>query len=112
MLNKNKDEETLNALKRNIMRVLILMSKDKGFIQLMKNINSLEHFIFLLKSDLNLCEDSQKSNSVVSNEISIIINLLPDFIKLVLTLLKNYDLSQFDIQSSAAVSPFQKEGSI
>jgi hypothetical protein len=112
MLDKNKDEETLNALKRNIMRVLILMSKDKGFIQLMKNINSLEHFIFLLKSDLKLCEESQKSNSVVGNEISIIINLLPDFIKLVLSILKNYDLSQFDIQPSTAVSPFKSEESI
>jgi len=112
MLNNKKDEETLNALKRNIMRVLILMSKDKGFIQLMKNINSLEHFIFLLKSDLKLCEESQKRNSVVSNEISIIINLLPDFIKLVLSILKNYDLSQFDIQPSTAISPFQPEESI
>lgn len=112
MLNKKKDEDTLNSLKRNIMRVLILMSKDKGFIQLMKNINSLEHFIFLLKSDLRLYEEKLKTNSSISNEISIIINLLPDFIKLVLSLLKNYDLSQFDIQPSSSVSPFLHEGSI
>ena len=103
MFASEKDEETLNILKRNIMRVLILMSKDKAFIQLMKNINSLENFIVLLKSDLKMFEENQKNNI---NEVNIIINLLPDFIKLVLTILKNYDLSHFDVQFNSHVSPF------
>ena len=102
----NKDEETLKSLKKNIMRILVLMSKDKGFIKLMKNINSLENFIILLKSDLKLCEDVQNKNITLSTEISIIINLLPEFIKLVLTILKNYDLSQFYLPV-ITVSPFQ-----
>jgi hypothetical protein len=106
MFNNDKDEETLKLLKRNIMRVLVLMSKDKGFIQLLKNINSLEHFIFLLKSDLKLFEDKLKNNNESSNEINVIINLLPDFIKLVLSILKNYDLSHFDMPPSATLSPF------
>jgi len=71
------------------------MSKDKGFIQLMKNINTLENFIYLLKSDLTLYDDVQKNNIELCQEFEIIINLLPEFIILVLTILRNYDLSQF-----------------
>ena len=112
MFASEKDEKTLNILKRNIMRVLILMSKDKAFILLMKNINSLENFIFLLKSDLKMCEENQKkNNSELNNDISIIINLLPDFVKLVLSILKNYDLSHFDVQINSQVSSFMIEPS-
>ena len=110
MFNSDKDEETLKILKRNIMRVLVMMSRDKAFIQLMKNIKSLEHFLFLLKSDLKLYEDKIKNNLEISNEINVIINLLPDFIKLVLTILKNYDLSQFDAPVNS-VSPFMSDES-
>ena len=60
----------------------------------------------MLKSDLKLCEDVQNKNITLSTEISIIINLLPEFIKLVLTILKNYDLSQFYLPV-ITVSPFQ-----
>ena len=97
ILNKGKDEETLKILKKNIMRIFVLMSKDKAFIKLMKNINSLENFIFLLKCDLELYEDTQTNIITQNTEIGIIVNLLPDFIILVLTILRNYDLSQFYI---------------
>ena len=97
ILNKGKDEETLKILKKNIMRIFVLMSKDKAFIKLMKNINSLENFIFLLKCDLKLYEDTQTNIITQNTEIGIIVNLLPDFIILVLTILRNYDLSQFYI---------------
>ena len=97
ILNKGKDEETLKILKKNIMRIFVLMSKDKAFIKLMKNINSLENFIFLLKCDLKLYEDTQTNIITQNTEIGIIVNLLPDFNILVLTILRNYDLSQFYI---------------
>lgn len=108
MFSKDKDEQTLKILKRNIMRILVLMSKDKGFIQLMKNINSLENLILLLKCDLKMYEELQKNHLKPSIEEGIIINLLPDFINLVLTILKNYDLSQFliPIITTVNVSPF------
>ena len=97
-----KDVETLKILKRNIIRVLILMSKDKTFILLMKNINSLEDFIFLLKSDLKLCEERLTNSN--TDQDNIIINLLPNFIKLVLSILKNYELSHFEVKINSQVS--------
>ena len=66
----------------------------------------------ILKSDLKLCEENQKNNGEISTEVGIIINLLPDFIKLVLSILKNYDLSQYDVPSTLTVSPFGEDESI
>ena len=97
-----KDVETLKILKRNIIRVLILMSKDKTFILLMKNINSLEDFIFLLISDLKICEERLTNSN--TDQDNIIINLLPNFIKLVLSILKNYELSHFEVKINSQVS--------
>ena len=54
ILSSEDNENMLNSLKTNIIRVLILMSKDKNFLQLLKDINSLDIFIKLLKSDLEI----------------------------------------------------------
>ena len=75
ILSSEDNENMLNSLKTNIIRVLILMSKDKNFLQLLKDINSLDIFIKLLKSDLeiillknseiviNSCEEEVKENT-------------------------------------------------
>lgn len=56
ILSSEDNENKLNSLKKNIVRVLILMSKDKNFLQLLKDINCLDIFIKLLKSDLEIIE--------------------------------------------------------
>lgn len=54
ILSSEDNENKLNSLKKNIVRVLILMSKDKNFLLLLKDINCLDIFIKLLKSDLEI----------------------------------------------------------
>lgn len=60
ILSSEDYENKLNSLKKNIIRVLILMSKDKNFLQLLKEINCLDIFIKLLKSDLEIIEEKNK----------------------------------------------------
>jgi hypothetical protein len=88
----NQDETTFNMLKKNITRALIIISKDKSFLQLLKDINSLDIFVDLLKSDLDIYSEKIKYSPKGSSEISMIESLLPDFIRLVMSLLKTYEL--------------------
>ena len=60
ILSSEDCENKLNSLKKNIIRVLILMSKDKNFLQLLKEINCLDIFVKLLKSDLEIIEQKNK----------------------------------------------------
>jgi hypothetical protein len=85
----NQDEVTFNILKKNITRVLIIISKDKSFLQLLKDINSLDIFVDLLKSDLEIYAENLKTGT---GNLSLIESLLPDFIRLVISLLKTYEL--------------------
>jgi hypothetical protein len=55
------NENKLNSLKKNIIRVLILMSKDKNFLQLLKDINCVDIFVKLLKSDLEIIDLKNKN---------------------------------------------------
>jgi len=74
ILSSEDNENKLNSLKKNIVRVLILMSKDKNFLLLLKDINCLDVFIKLLKSDLEiislknekLIEDTQKDSNKIN----------------------------------------------
>ncbi len=78
ILSSEDNENKLNSLKKNIVRVLILMSKDKNFLQLFKDINCLDIFIKLLKSDLEIIsikndkmrEIHSKMDSDKLNEVS------------------------------------------
>lgn len=90
----NQDEESINSLKKNLTRILILMSKDKDFLQLLKDINSLDIFVGLLKNDLDVYSNKDQQDERTQVEINMIGTLLPDFLKLVLSLLKNYDLEE------------------
>jgi hypothetical protein len=61
ILLSDDNENKLNSLKKNIIRILILMSKDKNFLQLLKDINCLDIFVKLLKSDLEIIEMKNKN---------------------------------------------------
>ena len=58
----HQDDDSFNLLKKNITRVLILMSKDKNFLQLLKDNNSLDIFVGMLKSDLEIYSDKTEAN--------------------------------------------------
>lgn len=66
ILSSEDNENKLNSLKKNIIRVLILMSKDKNFLQLLKDINCLDIFVKLLKSDLEIIE--LKNNKITDED--------------------------------------------
>lgn len=88
----NQDEESFNSLKKNITRVLILMSKDKNFLQLLHDINSLDIFVSLLKSDLEIYSLNFYQNKKQNDEIYVIEHILPDLLRLILSLLKHYEV--------------------
>jgi len=69
ILSSEDNEIKLNSLKKNIVRVLILMSKDKNFLLLLKDINCLDIFIKLLKSDLEIISlKNEKQTEEAKNE--------------------------------------------
>jgi hypothetical protein len=69
ILSSEDNENKLNSLKKNIVRVLILMSKDKNFLLLLKDINCLDIFIKLLKSDLEIISlKNEKQTEDAKNE--------------------------------------------
>jgi hypothetical protein len=88
----NQDEESFSSLKKNITRVLILMSKDKNFLQLLHDINSLDIFVSLLKSDLEIYSANFSENKKENDEIYVIEHILPDLLRLILSLLKHYEV--------------------
>lgn len=63
-----KDANNFDSLKRNITRVLILLSKEKKFFLILKELNSLDSFISILKSDYEFIlsnHDNEEENSML-----------------------------------------------
>ena len=93
--NKTFNNESLKVFKKNITRVLTLISRDKNFLALLNEMNCFEVFLDLFKIDLNLYSNKNNDNedirSSLKHEVKYLDNILPDFLKLILNLLKNYD---------------------
>jgi len=107
---ENLTGESLKLFKRNTTRILIIMSKDDNFLKLLNEINCLAVFVSLLKNDLILFGEKFKTdvrNSILG-EIAVIEDLLPDFLKLVLTLLKNYD-KDLNFKNSSSQSTSRRD---
>lgn len=63
-----KDASNFDSLKKNITRVLILLSKEKKFFLILKELNSLDSFISILKSDYEFVltnQDNEEENSML-----------------------------------------------
>jgi len=103
---ENFNDENLKVFKKNITRVLTLISRDKNFLALLNEMNCFEVFLDLFKNDLilyiNKEKDAKKAleskNSTevriganLKTEVTYLDNILPEFLKLILNLLKNYD---------------------
>lgn len=106
-----KDEEVIGTLKKNITRVLILMSKDINFIQILKEINSVDALVELLKTQVDIYFDKNKPDEskdvkVVRNEEDqenkIIESVLPDFLRLIFSLLKNFEIPDEMIEETTS----------
>jgi len=96
---ENFNDDNLNVFKKHITRVLTLLCRDKYFSAFLNEMNCFEVFLSLFKNDLTLY--IEKSNAIINskediritlkNEIGVLDNVLPEFLKLILNLLKNYD---------------------
>ena len=102
-----ENDEKFAKIKRNITRILLLMSKDAKVIEILKTINTFECFIELLCTDITSYSLLRENESEHADEIALIKNTLPDLIRVVINLVKKCHFDPTD-KDNKIVNDFTK----
>ena len=89
----NTTENYFITMKRNITRILILLSKEKKFFLILRDLNSLDSFLSILKSDYEFIianKDKDESKEDINNLIK---NSIYPELNLLLALIQNFSLN-------------------